>query len=283
MTEKMHDEFIKPLDTDFAKDDDEPSALQFIIDENFINGFLGQFLKIEKMYSLREFMNIDPRFVVFKQLLTTTTLGLALPSFKEEYGDSRPLDLVGTVSHDFIKGGLGEVTPTGFTLEKNGNFELTFNLGAQMIIENKKGVWEEARAMYSTIKFKGKMFVADAKFDNRTFVILPKGLQIAQLKVLKGEEEQFLEQMLIQSMLGMQLENAKKSMQPMTIPLKKFPNPKEVQCFGFNLTNVVIKVNKGFLQVNANYIKIDKPTDENYCELFEEALTRSPKAFFQKL
>lgn len=46
------------------------------------------------------------------------------------------------------------------------------------------------------------MFVADAKHENRTFVVLPKGVNLASLKILKGDTEQFLEQMLINSMLG---------------------------------------------------------------------------------
>jgi len=56
------------------------------------------------------------------------------------------------------------------------------------------------------------MFVADAQFDNRTFVILPKSVSMPNFKVLNSEkEEQFLEQMLVQSMVGFQLENLKKA------------------------------------------------------------------------
>jgi hypothetical protein len=91
------------------------------------------------------------------------------------------------------------------------------------------------------------MFVADPTFENRTFVILPKGVQLSTLKILKGDQEQFLEQMLIQSMVGFQLDQVKKAFQPVVIPLKKFPNPTELQCLGFNLTNVDIKVNKGYI------------------------------------
>lgn len=94
-----------------------------IIDENLVNGVVGKFLKIEKMYSLREFMSMDPRFSVFKQLLTTTTVAMVLPQFKEEYGDGKPLDLVGTASHDFINAGLGgDVSASGLKIDKNGNF-----------------------------------------------------------------------------------------------------------------------------------------------------------------
>jgi hypothetical protein len=72
---------------------------------------------------MRSVMQMDPRFAVFTQLLTTTTLGMVMPSFKEEYGEGRPIDLVGTVSHDFMETNLGgDVTPSGLTIEKNGNF-----------------------------------------------------------------------------------------------------------------------------------------------------------------
>lgn len=137
-----------------------------------------------------------------------------------------------------------------------------------MVVQNKDGVQEESRSLFASLQLKGKMFVADPKEDNRTFVILPKGIQLATLKVLKGDQEQFLEQMLIQSMVGFQLDQIKKQLQPVVIPLKKFPNPKELQCLGFNLTNVDVKVNKGFVQFNANYIKIDVPEDEEACNKF---------------
>ena len=47
-------------------------------------------------------------------------------------------------------------------------------------------------------------------------------------KVMNSDgEEQYLEQMLVQSMVGFQLENLKKAMQPFSLPLKKFDNPPE--------------------------------------------------------
>jgi hypothetical protein len=47
-------------------------------------------------------MSIDPRFALFRQLLTTTTLGMALPSFTEEFGENKALDVIGTLQHEFI-------------------------------------------------------------------------------------------------------------------------------------------------------------------------------------
>lgn len=67
------------------------------------------------------------------------------------------------------------------------------------------------------------------------------------------------------------------------IPLKKFPNPKELQCLGFNLTNVDIKVNKGYLQLNGNYIKVDKPDDEEVCFKLEKSISASPDAIIKKI
>lgn len=67
---------------------------------------------------------MDKRLAVMKQLLTTTTIGMAIPSFKEEYGENRPVNVVLTASHEFMTSGLGDedVTPTGLQIEENGNF-----------------------------------------------------------------------------------------------------------------------------------------------------------------
>ena len=252
LTKVLYDEFLRPIESDFAPlkpaEQNEDSALQLIVDENLVNGAIGQFLKVEKMYSIRDFLGMDPRAAVFKQLLTTTTIGMVMPAFKEDYGEGKPIDIVGTASHDFIDSGLGgDITPSGFSLEKNGNFQFGINLGAQVIVQGKDGEWQEARAIYVTLQLRGKMFIADDQFENRTFVILPKGVQMPTIKVFKEGQEQFLEQMLIQSMVGYQLDNIKKAFKPVIIPLKKFDNPPELECFGFNLTNLDFKINKGYL------------------------------------
>lgn len=54
-------------------------------------------------------MSKEPRMAVLKQLLTTTTLGMALPTFKEDYGDNKNVDLVGTLSHDFIASAIDNI------------------------------------------------------------------------------------------------------------------------------------------------------------------------------
>ncbi len=153
-----------------------------------MNGVLGQFLKIDKMYSLKDLLSVDPRTAVIKQLLTTTTVGMIVPSFKEEFGENRPIDVVLTASHQFFQDGLGnDAIPTGIQIEENGNFQVVANLGAQIIVDTKDDGQKEARAVYAQFALKGKMFVADAQFDNRTFVILPKGIQMSTFKVLNSQ------------------------------------------------------------------------------------------------
>ena len=121
----LYEEFLRSIETEFiqTEEDEDQSAIQLIVDQNLVNGFIGQFLKVDKMYSLRDLLTLDPRLAVMKQLLTTTTVGMVVPSFKEEFGEGRPLDVVLTASHDFMTSGLGDdVTPSGITIDANGNF-----------------------------------------------------------------------------------------------------------------------------------------------------------------
>ena len=162
---QLYDEFLKAIDTKFAPlvEGDEDSAMQLIVDENMVNGVIGQFLKIEKNYSLRELLTIDPRLAVMRQMLTTTTIGLLIPSFKEQYGEGKNVDLVVTASHDYMVNGLGEEVPaTGLHIEENGNFQIIANLGAQLIVDGKDHIQQEARSLYLTLALKGKLFIADA-------------------------------------------------------------------------------------------------------------------------
>ena len=108
-------------------------------------------------------------------------------------------------------------------------------------------------------------------------------MPVFKVKTPDGEE-QFMEQMLVQSMVGFQLDNLKKQFKPAIIPLKKFNNPRELQCLGFNLTNVNVKINKHFLQVNGNYIKLNPDQiEKEFCQKFEDAVANSPKDVFKKI
>jgi hypothetical protein len=53
-------------------------------------------------------MLADPRFAQFTTLMTTSTLAMGIPAFKEEYGDAKAFDLVGTLSHEFFTNKISE-------------------------------------------------------------------------------------------------------------------------------------------------------------------------------
>lgn len=75
----------------------------------------------------------------------------------------------------------------------------------------------------------------------------------------------------------------KKGFKPKLYPLKNFENPEELECLGFNFTNFDVIVNKGYLQINANYMKIDTPSNPIFCQDFEDILKEKPERMVQLL
>ena len=54
-------------------------------------------------------MQVDPRFALLRQLLTTTTFAMAIPSFTEEFGDNKSIDVIGTLHHEFISSSVDSI------------------------------------------------------------------------------------------------------------------------------------------------------------------------------
>lgn len=82
------------------------------------------------MFSFRDLMSIDPRLSVFKQLLSTSTIGYAIPSFKQDYGENKNIDIVGSLSHDLIADRIDNLQNSGIQMDKNGNVKFTINVGS---------------------------------------------------------------------------------------------------------------------------------------------------------
>lgn len=63
---------------------------------------------------------------------------------------------------------------------------------------------------------------------------------------MKGDEEMTTEQMMIQSMANIQFEQLKKTFVPYPVSLGDIlaKNPKELQCFGFNVADIDISFKK---------------------------------------
>ena len=104
--------------------------MQILVDENAVNAFFSHLATMDTMYSIRKMFAGDPRYAVFRQLLTTSTVGMILPSFKEDYGEGKPIDLIGTLSYMFVNDRVENAPFTGITLDKNGVVKAAINMGA---------------------------------------------------------------------------------------------------------------------------------------------------------
>ena len=108
--------------------------------------------------------------------MTTDNIALLLPEFGEEFGPGRAIDLYFSLSHTLIAKNLEGSKPTGFQMDKNGNFRLIFNLQTTLLVEQ-KGVrqsWEEARSFFISIVAKGKFVKIDTPGGNRALTINAK-------------------------------------------------------------------------------------------------------------
>lgn len=144
-------ESLPDINSEFEDSGKGDRALMLIADENSLNGIFKTIQSIERFYSMRDFMAADPRFSQFAGLLTTSTLAMAIPQFKEDYGEGKAFDVVGTLAHDFFKSRIEDAQPSGVTLDKNGILKISFNMGAQIIVEREPGEWEHAREFFITL------------------------------------------------------------------------------------------------------------------------------------
>jgi hypothetical protein len=217
-------------------------------------------------------------------MLTTSTVGTVLPQFVEEYGANKKVDIAFSPSHELFKDGFPGSKMTGMYVDKNGNWKLQINMAAVINVETLPDVWDAVRNLYVTMVFKMKMTQDDSNPFSKKFVILPKNVEISQLKVLKGEEEMSMEQMMIQSMVNIQFEQIKKQFKEQEFSLGDIlkKNPKELQCFGFNVSDLDLSFKKSQLQLSLFYKNISNP-DKEVCDNFAEELKKSPGKIFEQM
>lgn len=170
------------------------------VDDNFFNSFTVVFAALEKSFSFRDLMGSDPKTKPFIQQLTTTTVGTVLPSLIEDYGSDKKVDMMFSTSHTLFLDGFPNSKMSGIYIDKNGNWKFQINLVTNLNVETFPKKWEAVRNVYMTIVFKMKITQDSQSPFNKKISVTPKNIEIAQLKVLKGEEEMPMEQMMIQSM-----------------------------------------------------------------------------------
>jgi hypothetical protein len=66
------------------------------------------------------------------------------------------------------------------------------------------------------------------------------------------------------------------------IYLRNFTNPAEFSCFGFNITDIDVRFNDNYFQVDANYIEVPEPKSF-VCEKLTSSLSGSPDKVLETL
>lgn len=95
-----------------------------------MNSIFSHLATQDAIYSLRKMFGKDPRFAVFLQLLTTSTVGMVLPSFKEDFGEGRPIDVIGTLSHELFTEKIDNAQFTGISIDNKGILRANLNAAA---------------------------------------------------------------------------------------------------------------------------------------------------------
>lgn len=241
---------LKTIESTFDRETnerDEEALIQLYLDDNLFNSFSAVFTTVDKMFSLRDIFKTYPNAVQFMSMMTTTTLGTVFPDIVEEYGKDKKLDIVLSPSHDLFLDGVPDAKPTGVYMDKNGNWKIQFNLPFQVNIET-FGNWEPIRNVYVTLVAKAKL-TTNSTESGKVLNFSPKAVTITQLVIKKGEEEMSMEQMLIESMLNIQLDTLKKMFKNIPIKIDKAlaRMPPQLQCFGIKISDIDFSFKKSQL------------------------------------
>ena len=149
------------------------------------------------MFSVRDLMNLYPNAKPFIGMMNTDTIGKVLPDFSEQYGNGKAIDVVLSPSHDLFLDGVPGSKMTGVYMDKNGNWKVQLNIPAQINVETLPGQWEPIRHLYITMTAKFKITTNSTADGDKKFMFIPKAVEMTTMKVMNGEEEMAMEQMMI--------------------------------------------------------------------------------------
>ncbi len=114
-------------------------------------------------------------------------------------------------------------------------------------------------------------------------MLVAKSAEVSNIKVLdKAGEEVVVEQMMITSVMNVQFEQLIGMIKPYQIPLKNPPTPKELECLGFTLSDLMVHFKKGFLEIGCGYKMVKVPSDPALCEDFMNTLRNGPTELFKQ-
>jgi len=90
--------------------------------------------------------------------------------------------------------------------------------------------------------------------------MIPKGAEATIVKILNANgEENVVEQMLVTSALNLQLERMVGAVPPRKIPITKTKTHYELECLGFEMTDLSLNTRKGFFELVQRYKAYDQP------------------------
>lgn len=231
------------------------------------NSFATVFTSVDKSFSLRDMMKNNPKLKPFIGQMKTDAVATLIPTFTDEYGEGKKIDLMFSPSHLLFAEGIPGSKMSGMYIDKNGNWKIQANCVMNLNVERTPGNWESVREIFITGIFKFKISVNSTQLFVKKFSFTPKNLEIQNLKILAEGKENEMEQMMIQSMVNIQLENLKRE-------FKEFPyfmndllsrNPKELQCLGFNIADIDVTFKKSQVQFST-YYKETKYYNKTLCE-----------------
>jgi hypothetical protein len=264
---------LAEIDSQFSEGD---FAFQFLIDANFINTYLLEFIMVEESFSLEKYLSYNPKTAPMAKAMNTRIFSTILPDIEKLYGAKR-FDVMLSMSHTLIGQNLENAKITGFSLDKNGNFRVNLNLFAQVLVDttgNKN--WVMVREIYIGLTYKGK-FVQKEKDGANYLLIVHKQAEVSGVKILdEKSEEMVVEQMMITSGLNVQFEQMLSKMPPKVFPLSAPASPEELDCLGFRLTEINVDFKKGYGELNYGYENVSNPRDPKKCEEFMNALRNGP-------
>lgn len=222
LTEKQNN-MLKPIEQAFynsQNSEGNDALFQFSIDDNLFNSVSSVFTSVDKTFSAREMMKSNPKLSPMLATMKTNVIGTLIPTFTEEYGDNKNFDIMFSPSHSLFKDGFPNAKMSGVYIDKNGNWKFQANIFLNLNVETIPKQWEPAREVYITMVFKCKLGSNGTNPWNKKFSLTPKNIEITNLKVLKDGQEQEMEQMMIQSVMNIQMENLKRNFKEIPFLLK---------------------------------------------------------------
>ena len=93
----------------------------------------------------------------------------------------------------------------------------------------------------------------EQKLDGKFFVIAPKLIEMSMFKIFKEDDEMFLEEMLVQTLVNSQIENLRSLLAPLKLSLKNFNHRPEMECLGFHLHDTDINFRKNYIHIKSYF------------------------------